>query len=252
MKKFKYYARILILGFGLIPAVTSFVTLILCSGLKGLIIPASILVMILCAFLASKLTIKEDYPSGFIARYLPIVLPLLLTLIPWAVCMIISNGFYGANAFAFYYWFVLPFFPALLFANMLGYLNLVFLIPFTYNFFFFLFFVMKERKDQKRPKVSLWATITFLLIFITCMIIGGVTTFNRSKTVLPPDYGYKYGNGYSSVDLWNYDIANTDNILPKLKKDSTFKINEFDKLPDRKSTRLNASPIQKSRMPSSA
>lgn len=100
-KDTKYFLKVILLGFGIIPSAASFLCAIpFLTGLGGVNKQIMALIFIVffsaAAFLSVKLTAK-NHPNGFTARYLPVCLPLMITLVTCAVCMVISKSLFSIS-----------------------------------------------------------------------------------------------------------------------------------------------------------
>ena len=69
-----------------------------------------------------------------------------------------------------------------------------------------------------------------MTVFVLAMGTGATVQWQRSKTVLP-SYGFEYGGGYSSTDLFPYDVTNPENLLPKLETTPTYTIKDISEMP---------------------
>ncbi len=229
--KLEYYIRILFLGFGLIPFAASIIA-IFASGIpRSFLFPVFGLFYILAALFAVKVVASKDYPDDFVTRYLPASLPLILTMVTWAVCMVISNGFYGHSIFGVMWVLEGAFFPVLIASSFMGKMSFIFYLPLIYDLSFFIFFILFERKSEKKPLLVKNYAFGFAAVLVISTVIGIGVTLERGKTMLPKDYGFQYGGGYASVDLWNYDRTNPDNKLAKLSNTVTFSISDPNKMP---------------------
>ena len=235
----RYYIRIIFLGFGVIPFAASFLCSIpFFSGgaiykiLSFIFVLALIFILYFssAAFLAVK-WIEKEYPDSFAHRYTPVCLPLILTLAASAVCMVISKGFTGHEVFAALFIVEIAFLPMIFFISFAGYNEFIFIIPLIYKAAFLLFFILKERKTDNKPTPYKTYIAGFLsLVFVFAITIGWVQ-FSRRQTVLPKDYGFNYGGGFASVDIYRYDVTNSENILPILNKPSSFIIGNRNQMP---------------------
>jgi phosphate transport system substrate-binding protein len=187
-------------------------------------------VFIAAAFLSVQITSKE-YPESFVMRYLPVCLPLLITLAVWAACMVISKGFYGHHVFGVMALVEIAFVPVTFFTSFIGKTEFILYIPLIYHLAFLLFFTLKECKTKVKPLPSKKLIYTCSSLVLAFSITGSAVAFSRSKTVLPKDYGFSYGGGYASVDIYRYNVKNSDNILAVLDSPSNFIISNKNKMP---------------------
>jgi len=233
--KLQYFIKIILLGFGLIPFAASLICAMpFFMGMGGRSKMLTSLIFIVyfsvAAFFSVKLTAKK-YPESLVARYLPVCLPLILTLAICAICMVISKGFMGHNVFATLLIAEIAFLPMSFIMGLTGNFEFIFIIPLIYQVAFLLFFILKERRTENKPMLRKSYIVGFFsLVFVFSMIIGWVR-FSRSQTILPQDYGFKYGGGFASVDIYRYDVTNSKNILPLLNGPSSFTINDKNKMP---------------------
>ena len=174
-------------------------------------------------------------PETYKERYLPAWLPLMITLGSWAICFLLAGG----SAVSMMKGFALPFIIlnfthiiVVLFAALTNNLWLILISPIIFNLTFLTAFTIFERRKESRPmKFDVKALrIPIIITAVSVSIMGGTFVYrNMTSNILPPSYDYAYGNGYSSVELWQYEIDNVNNILPKLAEPSTFRIeNERD------------------------
>ena len=235
----KYAVRIIILCYGLVPFIASFIcaVLLIIGGMfileQPIIACVIIAVFIAAAYYANKF-IGSNFPSGFTARYLPVCLPILITLMYVAVLMLTTKGLAGHSAFFLLIFSGMAFFPSNIVLSLMSYFNMLFIIPLVYQFAFLMFFIIKDRRVEQRANITTYskriAAGLIMFAVASCSVIGAVL-YAKSQTVLPRDYGFKHGGGYASVDIYRYDINNTDNILPVLDSPSSFIIKDDRKMP---------------------
>lgn len=226
----KYWIKILLLYCGVIPFLISIVTLLLLmSDIDSVLLTVVIMVVsgLGTGFFAAK---REILPVQFGKRYAPIVFPLALTLLLWMISTIISGGFYGSAVWGIYAFLQLPFGLMSILALFTGVGSILFLAPVSFNGAFLISFFITERSLETRSVIHkpqlISMFISLLLIFTTGQTIHTI----RSKTVLP-SHGFDYEDGYSSTDLWPYNIDNPDHSLPRLTEESTFIISDHDEAP---------------------
>ena len=225
-KKIMFY----LLYFGVVPLVLSFAAFpfmtevdnTLLAGLPGLIIGGG-----LAGFLVTRKLQKQDNLKD---RLIPILVPLAYTAVLWAVFMLISSGFYGAEAWLYYSVFHLVFAPIYFMALLMGEGRLFLWAPLAYELSFFLGVALAVLQRRKLPAFNKKQLLSVVVVFALAMGTGAAVQWHRSQTVLP-SYGFEYGGGYSSTDLSPYDVNNPDNILPKLKTASTFTIKNPSEMP---------------------
>ena len=235
-KSILYFLKILLLGFGIVPLFTSLLCIVLfIFGFDGQlgIIPL-VLIFAVCLVAVALLMVKllaRNLPDSFIKRYLPVLLPLLITLAACAVCMVVSKGFIGHGVFIVLLFAEIAFYPVSFIMFLMGSPEFIFILPLVYQVAFLLFFVIRERRLENRPKLhKRFAAVCLSLLLVFSMTIGWVQVV-RSQTVLRPDYGFQYGGGYASVDIYRYSVTNSDNILSLLDKPSSFIISDKNKMP---------------------
>ncbi|WP_409276028.1 PstS family phosphate ABC transporter substrate-binding protein [Neobacillus sp. SCS-31] len=163
--------------------------------------------------------------SGF-KKFLPVFLPLFLTVFTAAILMVATKGHFGNDLWAGFIFLFFPFLPNSFLNVLAGEVMLVFLAPFTYFLGFLAAYLVVDK--QNRPN---WKSFTTgLLTVAICLAVSGYVLWQKSQTVLP-SYGFKYENGYSSVDLSPYYVTNKSNILPKLNEPATYKIEKKEEMP---------------------
>ena len=231
----KYYVRLILLGFDVIPfAVSLIVAIPFVSGMGGVdtaYLPWIFIVVYAAAAYLAVLCSVADMPGSFAGRYAPVCLPLILTLVTCAVCMAISKGFTGHDVFGVLFIVEIAFLPMTFMMALFNNVEYVFVIPFIYQSAFILFFSLKERRSEIKPAPSKrYLAGSVSLALVCCLTIGWVQ-FTRGRTVLPVDYGFKYGGGFASVDIYRYDVNNNANILPALDSPSSFRIGDRNKMP---------------------
>ena len=237
-----YYIKLILLGFGVIPFVVSLIAGIPfytdSDGIDTIFtLPFFIVVFSAAAFLAVKCSVA-NMPGSFVKRYAPVCLPLLLNLAICALCMAVSKGFTGHVIFAVLFFYEIAFFPITLILALFNSFEYIFIIPFIYKAAFILFFTIQERKPrvdtppvEDKPAPSKRFIAVFASLALICAATIGWVQFSRNRIVLPADYGFKYGGGFASVDIYRYDVNNNDNILPALNEPSSFRIGDRNKMP---------------------
>ncbi len=219
---------ILILYFGIIPFGLSLFSIPLLSvGIESIMISTLIPLIIGGAAFGVIAAKKLNQPNESISLYL---MPLLYTGVLWAIFMIISHGFYGADIWFYFGISHIAFAPIFLIGSFMGVGSLLLWAPLAYELSYILAFkitllVRKERLINKRKQ---WLTI--LAVMIIAFGTGAAIQMQRSKTVLP-SYGFNYGGGYSSTDLTPYSVTNPNHKLPQLQEESTFVIEDRNQMP---------------------
>ncbi|MEM1503440.1 substrate-binding domain-containing protein [Domibacillus sp. 8LH] len=204
-------------NYGLVP----FFLALLVAG--GLLIFEQLIVVCAAVFAIGGFAAGIWAGSKASVRPLDIFLyPLLYTLGLWAACMIISKGFYGADAWSLFALLHLPFGPAYFFSSLYGIGYLFIMIPVLYELTFLIGFLARNRKLNIQAVKKTVLTAAAIVIFAGT---GLFITWERAKTVLP-FHGFDYEGGNSSTDLTPYNVTNRDNILPKLNEKSLFWIDK--------------------------
>ncbi|MCL1848758.1 MAG: substrate-binding domain-containing protein [Clostridiales bacterium] len=235
-EKTRYFLKITFLGFGVAPLAASFLgALPLLTGMMGMSLAQIqwlyVLFYIFAAFLAVRWTAGKSYPDRMGDRYLPVCLPLLLTLAVCALCMVVSKGDVTHNAFVAFFLTEISFFPICFMMILFGYLEPILFLPLIFQSAFILFFLWRERRSENAPAIPKKLAAAFLsLLLLFGATIAGMRMYRR-QSVLPPDYGFAYGGGYASVDIYRYDVSNRANLLPVLDQPSSFSISEQRNMP---------------------
>lgn len=174
---------------------------------------------------------KRPRAASFYGRYLPVFAPLLLTVLLAAIGMIISKGFFGHQVWGIFVFALFPFLPNSFISALMGEFILTFAVPFSYYLFFLIGFFASERKTQKKVIIKKGNLIAGVGIIVLLLAVIGTIYIERSKHVLPPSYGFDYGNGFSSVDLEPYYVTNPNNKLPKLEGPASFSVETQSEMP---------------------
>lgn len=193
--------------------------------------PAMLVIISIVAMIIGFRFGKRPQATSFYGRYLPIYAPLLLTVLLAAVGMIISKGFFGHQVRAIFVFTLFPFLPNSFISAMMGQFIYTFAVPFAYYLFFLIGYIVSERRTKSKVtfrKLNLFAGIGIIILLLA--VIGSIH-IERSKHILPPSYGFDYGNGFSSVDLEPYYVTNPNNILPKLQDPVSFKVETQSEMP---------------------
>jgi phosphate transport system substrate-binding protein len=188
-------------------------------------------VFAICGLIAGYFFGKGKWnTTTFQKRYLPVYLPLFLTVIVSAILMLLTKGYFGNSLWAGFVFLEFPFLPNSFISALMGEFLLVFLAPFTYFATFLIGFTTSERKNIHKVKIQFKSLIVSVSSILICLAISGVVLWQRSQIILP-SYGFKYANGYSDIDLEPYTITNDKNILPKLDKPATFTVDNPSDMP---------------------
>jgi phosphate transport system substrate-binding protein len=219
---------LLLLYFGIVPLGLSFLSIPfmltgnLITSLLPLIVGGS-----LVGFFAVKKLQQADRLRGLL---IPFLLPLVYTAVIWAIFMLFSGGYYGADEWLFYCIFHLPLAPLFFIAAFMGEGRVFLWAPLAYEMSFILGVLLAILKWRSRPALNKKQLLSVLIVFVLAIGTGEAVKWQRSKTVLP-SYGFEYGGGYSSTDLTPYEVMNPNNKLPKLGTASTFTINNPSDMP---------------------
>ncbi|WP_035445232.1 PstS family phosphate ABC transporter substrate-binding protein [Bacillus sp. UNC41MFS5] len=222
--------KFLLLYFGIVPLVFSFFAFAIMTEFDNTLLaalPGLIVAGCLTGFLVSKKHLKQENLKDYLVL---ILVPLAYTAALWALFMLISKGFYGADAWLGYSIFHLVYAPNYFIAMLMGEGRLFLGAPLAYELSFILGAALAVLKVRKLPTFKKKRLLSVIMIFMLGIGTGAAVQWHRSKTVLP-SYGFEYGGGYSSTDLYPYDVNNPDNILPKLKTASTFTIKNPSEMP---------------------
>ncbi|HJV32368.1 MAG TPA: substrate-binding domain-containing protein [Bacillales bacterium] len=161
--------------------------------------------------------------ATFQKRYLPVYLPLLLTVSVAAILMLLTKGYFGNGLWNAFIFLEFPFLPNSFISAFMGEFLLVFLAPFTYFTALLLGFTTSERKSSHKVTFQKKTVILAFTTVLICLAVSSFVFWQRSQTILPFN-GFTNDNRYSDIDLSPYTITNEKNILPTLKDASTFKI----------------------------
>ena len=242
---FKYHliSTLFFAGFGSLLSLIAYSAIIYVFLGMLSISPSFALLIFLCAIclaIGAVLTAHvatRRLPETYKERYLPAWLPFLITLISWAICFLLAKG----SPIEMMKGLITPFIilnftyaPLAIFVPFVETIWIVLLPPLFFNLVFLIAFAIFEQMPDSRPLYTDWkftGIIASVAVVFSAML-GGTLAYRYSMVeVLPPSYNYAYGNGYSSVELWQYEIDNINNILPKLKEPSTFRITDEKNFP---------------------
>lgn len=218
----------LILYFGVVPLVLSFITIFIQANnfLLTTILPL-VIGGLTAGGIASRTLHKTDDKKG---RSFLFLFPLAYTAVLWAIFMLINSGFYGADSWLVYGIFHIAMAPIFFMTILMGEGRLFLWAPLAYELAFVLSFFASFLVKRTRPAFDKKQALTLLTVFVVAMGTGSAVQWQRSKTVLP-SYGFEYGGGYSSTDLTPYEVTNPGNILPKLESPSTIMIKKPSDMP---------------------
>jgi phosphate transport system substrate-binding protein len=174
---------------------------------------------------------KRAQAASFYGRYLPVYIPLFLTVLLAAIGMIISKGFFGHQVWGVFVFALFPFLPNSFISALMGEFIHTFAVPFAYYLFFLIGFIISERRTKTKVSIRKGNLVAGLGVIILLLAVMGSIYIERSKHVLPPSYGFDYGNGFSSVDLEPYYVTNSNNILPKLDEQASFSVESQGEMP---------------------
>lgn len=222
---------ILLLYFGIVPLGLSILSIVLImTGLENIMITSLLPLIIggmLIGLFGSKKLLRQDRLKELL---IPFLLPLAYTAVLWAVSMLITGGFYGADEWFYFCAFHLVLAPIYFIAALMGEGRLFLWAPLAYELSFVLGVFLAVLIEKGRPALNKRRLLSVLMVFVLAMGTGATVQWQRSKTVLPT-YGFKYGGGYSSTDLTPYEVTNPGNKLPKLGGMSTFTIKDPSEMP---------------------
>nr|WP_245350137.1 substrate-binding domain-containing protein [Cytobacillus eiseniae] len=208
----------------------SFLTFALMSiGIENLML-ASVLPLAIGGCLIGYKSIKSLRDQDMGERWLLFCVPLAYTAILWAIFMLVSSGFYGDDV-----WFIfaithIAYAPIYFMSSLMG-IGLLFIwAPLAFELAIFLGMIAAMIIKKERPLLKMRSMITVLVLIVLGFGTGATIQWQRNQTVLP-SYGFDYGGGYSSTDLYPYDVTNPNNQLPKLDSPSTFTISNPSDMP---------------------
>lgn len=226
----KYWLKVLFLYCGLIPFSFSIITLAL-MGLGMNEILLTVIIMASIGIGAGVIAaVKGKLPEQFGQRYAPIAFPLGFTLLIWTICTLMSGGFYGHAAWTIYALLQFPFILMSIFVLFSGIGILFFIAPVSFYSAFLISFFLTERRQTTRAAIHKPQLITATIVLLLLFGLGQTIHSVRNQTVLT-SHGFDYADGYSSTDLWPYDIQNPEHILPHLSEPSTFTIDDKKEMP---------------------
>ncbi|MDF2791999.1 MAG: hypothetical protein K0S80_5101, partial [Neobacillus sp.] len=222
--------KFILLYFGAVPLGLCFIAFAIMMEVDNIMI-AAIPVLIFggcnAGYLFSRKQLKGDNFKDYL---IPILVPIAYTAVMWAIFMLISIGFYGSDAWSFYMILHLAFAPIYFIALLMGEGRLFLWAPLAYELSFIIGVMVAVWIRRESLAFNKKQFLSVVMVFVLAMGTGAAVKWHRSKTVLP-SYGFEYGGGYSSTDLYPYDVNNPNNILPKLKTASTFTIKNPSEMP---------------------
>lgn len=174
---------------------------------------------------------KRPQAASFYGRYLPVYIPLFLTVLLAAIGMIISKGFFGHQVWAIFVFALFPFLPNSFISALMGEFIHAFAVPFAYYLFFLIGFIVAERRIKTKVTIRKRNLFAGMSVIILLLAVMGTIYIERGKHILPPSYGFDYGNGFSSVDLQPYYVTNPNNKLPKLEGSASFRVDTQSEMP---------------------
>jgi len=214
--------------FGVVPLGISFITLFITTEnfLISTILPL-IIGGLIAGGIASRTLIKADDKTELTFMFF---FPLGYTAVAWAVFMLISGGFFGADSWLGYGILHIAMVPIFFMTMLMGEGRLFLWAPLAYELAFVFGICLLLLIKRVRLSFNKKHVVTLFTVFILAMSTGAAVQWHRSKTVLP-SYGFEYGGGYSSTDLTPYDVTNPSNILPKLESPPAFTIKNSSEMP---------------------
>ncbi|MGN7401649.1 PstS family phosphate ABC transporter substrate-binding protein [Cytobacillus praedii] len=224
-------AWILLFYFGFIPFGLSFLTFVLMSAGLDEVMLASMLPLIIGGSVIGYIAVsKQKFRAQLGTRISLFFIPAAYTAILWAIFMVISSGFYGADE-----WFIfavshISFAPIYVMASLMGVGSLFIWAPVAYELSFLFGALLAIGLRRERPMFRGKQLLVIAAVLFIGFGTGAVIQWQRSQTVLP-SYGFDYGGGYSSTDLTPYEVTNPDNKLPKLDSPSSFTIKNQKDMP---------------------
>lgn len=219
-----YLLWVLVLGFFVVPFVVS---------LSFTALPFTLVVAltISAGFASGAITgTKSPKPQGFWVRYWPM---LLFTVVPgvavsvgmlmaqgstrgfWAVSAILSPGF-SIGLIAEALWHGIVFSP---------------LAPVVYGFAYSAGFLRYEQRMPNPATLPRWLFPLAAVLAVAVLASGAFFYWQRTLYYVPKSHGFAYERGYSSVDLSPYKPGNPENILPRLSRPASFRIEQEADMP---------------------
>ncbi|MBT2636794.1 substrate-binding domain-containing protein [Bacillus sp. ISL-39] len=193
--------------------------------------PIMVLIISILALIIGYRFGKRPQAVSFHGRYLPVYAPLLLTVLLASIGMLISKGFFGHQVWGIFVFALFPFLPNSFISALMGEFILTFAVPFSYYLFFLIGFFASERRSETKVSIKKGNLIAGVGIIVVLLAVIGSIYIERSKHILPPSYGFNYGNGFSSVDLEPYYVTNPNNKLPKLGGPASFSVETQSDMP---------------------
>lgn len=223
--------KLLLLYFGVIPFGLSFLTVgVMFSGYDKIMV-TTLVPLVLGGVIFGILAARKQHSRNRLVEFPFVFLgPLCYTAVFWAIFMLISGGFYGHMVWTVFGFLHIPIIVDYFFSSFMGEGRVYLWAPLGYELSFLVGFVGAMMYLKVRPTFQVRKIISILSVFILAVGVGAFVQWNRSKTVLP-SYGFEYGGGYSSTDLYPYDVSNPENKLPKLETPATFTVENRSEMP---------------------
>ena len=181
-------------------------------------------------------------PGSMFGIYLPIVLPLIWYLFVTGIANILE--FYGdLEAVVIGIFFTFTVFGAAVTDALSGFdhWHYTLLLNLLYYLVILLGFAAGERlasrrmRVERRPFKHHRKIILSLIIVILCFYsFSEYVLYMHRINIVPsahPSYNFSYAGGYSSIDLYPYDVTNQENILVKLTEPSGLRISNLKEMP---------------------
>ena len=160
-----------------------------------------------------------------------LVLPFMLNLLAYLLVLLITKGDMLHTIWQPFMWINASAAPAILLVlfgfseRIIIYLLLcVQIVIVTGGLIGLLLHFKQEAHNRIAPRGYIWITLCVLLL------VSNVTISRKQSRNIIEGHGFAYANGFSSVDLWEYEIENPDNKLPVLEQ-VTYKVSDRKKMP---------------------
>lgn len=193
--------------------------------------PALLFVISVIGFFLGRRYGRREIEVSLWKKYLPVFTPVLLISLLAAIGMLISKGFFGHEIWDGFVFILFPFILNSMIAGLSGMFLYTFAVPFLYFLFFLIGFFMGEQRTANKAAIHVPVFSYGIIAVLLLLAISGGVYWDRSKHVLPPSYGFEYGNGFSSVDLTPYYVTNPNNKLPQLDHPASFLIEKQSEMP---------------------
>ena len=175
--------------------------------------------------------------------YMPILVPLIWYLFWVGFCNLFNET--GELTAAFLAIGTLHFFGA--FASGAGFLvpgcnpwHSMVLWDLLYDAVLILGFTLGERRSVKKTGETRMrffykkGTAVLLVLVISAYSVSELVLWKQRENIVDsaqPSYNFRYGGGFSSIDLRPYDVTNSDNILAVLQEPAAFRITDPQEMP---------------------